>query len=73
MLRSPYLGTRGLLAKDLVIWNHGQVTRVPPELAPDSPNYHTILMGGRLSSRQIQRASPLYTAAVENVKPIQQI
>ncbi|GFS84126.1 uncharacterized protein TNCV_2365111 [Trichonephila clavipes] len=33
--------TRGLLATDLVVWNHGQVTRSPPELAPVSPNYHT--------------------------------
>ncbi|GFU21249.1 hypothetical protein TNCV_9111 [Trichonephila clavipes] len=32
--------TLGLLATDLVILNHGQVTRTAPELAP-SPNYHT--------------------------------
>ncbi|GFS61208.1 uncharacterized protein TNCV_3104691 [Trichonephila clavipes] len=33
--------TRGLLATDHVILNHGQVTRTTPELAPRSPNYHT--------------------------------
>ncbi|GFY20019.1 hypothetical protein TNCV_2147121 [Trichonephila clavipes] len=33
--------TRGLLVTDLVILNHGQVTRTIPELAPLSPNYHT--------------------------------
>ncbi|GFU41944.1 tryptase beta-2 [Trichonephila clavipes] len=33
--------TRGLLATDHVILNHGQVTWTTPELAPSSPNYHT--------------------------------
>ncbi|GFT16755.1 uncharacterized protein TNCV_1333691 [Trichonephila clavipes] len=33
--------TRGLLATDLVILNHVQVTWTTPELAPLSPNYHT--------------------------------
>ncbi|GFX12502.1 transposable element Tc1 transposase [Trichonephila clavipes] len=33
--------TRGLLATDHVILNHGQVTWTTPELAPPSPNYHT--------------------------------
>ncbi|GFX20871.1 hypothetical protein TNCV_79261 [Trichonephila clavipes] len=33
--------TRGLLAMDHVILNHGQVTWTTPELAPPSPNYHT--------------------------------
>ncbi|GFU59724.1 hypothetical protein TNCV_3186801 [Trichonephila clavipes] len=32
--------TRGLLATDHVILNHGQVTWTTPELAPSS-NYHT--------------------------------
>ncbi|GFU55699.1 uncharacterized protein TNCV_1650031 [Trichonephila clavipes] len=32
--------TRGLLATDHVILNHGQVTWTTPELAPTSPNYH---------------------------------
>ncbi|GFS69276.1 HTH La-type RNA-binding domain-containing protein [Trichonephila clavipes] len=45
--------TRGLLATDHVILNHGQVTWTTPELAPPSPNYHTTPMGGRFSSRQI--------------------
>ncbi|GFY07432.1 uncharacterized protein TNCV_5086171 [Trichonephila clavipes] len=35
------LSTRGLLATDHVILNHGQVTWTTPELAPPSPNYHT--------------------------------
>ncbi|GFV40237.1 hypothetical protein TNCV_1443901 [Trichonephila clavipes] len=45
--------TRGLLATDHVILNHGQVTWTTPELAPSSPNYHTTPTGGRFSSRQI--------------------
>ncbi|GFW20028.1 hypothetical protein TNCV_867341 [Trichonephila clavipes] len=45
--------TRGLLATDHVILNHGQVTWTTPELAPHSPNYHTTPTGGRFSSRQI--------------------
>ncbi|GFT13488.1 integrase catalytic domain-containing protein [Trichonephila clavipes] len=38
--------TRGLLATDHVILNHGQVTWTTPELAPPSPNYHTTPTGG---------------------------
>ncbi|GFY25142.1 hypothetical protein TNCV_2482631 [Trichonephila clavipes] len=45
--------TRGLLATDHVILNHGQVTWTTPELAPPSPNYPTTPTGGRFSSRQI--------------------
>ncbi|GFT01026.1 hypothetical protein TNCV_4054281 [Trichonephila clavipes] len=45
--------TGGLLAIDLVILNHGQVTRTTPELVSSSPNYHTTPMGGRLSSGKI--------------------
>ncbi|GFV19490.1 hypothetical protein TNCV_3664221 [Trichonephila clavipes] len=52
-LTSHCSATRGLWATDLVILNHGQVTRMTPELAPQSPNYHTTPTGGRLSSRQI--------------------
>ncbi|GFV61456.1 hypothetical protein TNCV_2937981 [Trichonephila clavipes] len=33
----------------LVIFNHGQVTRTTPELAPSSPNFDTTPTGGRLS------------------------
>ncbi|GFY03585.1 uncharacterized protein TNCV_3092111 [Trichonephila clavipes] len=33
-LTSHCLATRGLLATDLVILNHGQVTRMTPEVAP---------------------------------------
>ncbi|GFY08978.1 hypothetical protein TNCV_4661691 [Trichonephila clavipes] len=36
-----------------------------PELAPSSPNYHTTPTGGRLSSRQIQRASLPYTKGLQ--------
>ncbi|GFU13319.1 hypothetical protein TNCV_3843231 [Trichonephila clavipes] len=52
---SPYDAgaTRGLLATDHVILNHGQVTWTTPELLPPSPNYHTTPTGGRFSSRQI--------------------
>ncbi|GFV38223.1 hypothetical protein TNCV_4792091 [Trichonephila clavipes] len=50
---NPYVATRGLLATDHVILNHGQVTWTTPELAPPSPNYHTTPTGGRFSSRQI--------------------
>ncbi|GFY34469.1 uncharacterized protein TNCV_2821551 [Trichonephila clavipes] len=35
------MATRGLLATDHVILNHGQVTWTTPELAPLSPKYHT--------------------------------
>ncbi|GFU77503.1 hypothetical protein TNCV_3498761 [Trichonephila clavipes] len=56
--------TRGLLATDHVILNHGQVTRMTPELAPPSPNYHATPTGGHFSSRQIQRASLPYTAGL---------
>ncbi|GFU78020.1 hypothetical protein TNCV_4854981 [Trichonephila clavipes] len=38
---APTEATRGLLATDHVILNHGQVTWTTPELAPPSPNYHT--------------------------------
>ncbi|GFX04322.1 hypothetical protein TNCV_3974701 [Trichonephila clavipes] len=38
---TPRHSTRGLLATDHVILNHGQVTWTTPELAPPSPNYHT--------------------------------
>ncbi|GFX83662.1 hypothetical protein TNCV_326111 [Trichonephila clavipes] len=50
---TPVMTTRGLLATDHVILNHGQVTWTTPELAPPSPNYHTTPTGGRFSSRQI--------------------
>ncbi|GFW37911.1 hypothetical protein TNCV_4631131 [Trichonephila clavipes] len=53
ILTSHCTATRGLLATDHVILNHGQVTWTTPELAPPSPNYHTTPTGGRFSSRQI--------------------
>ncbi|GFT37598.1 hypothetical protein TNCV_4900971 [Trichonephila clavipes] len=56
--------TRRLLATDHVILNHGQVTRMTPELASPSPNCHTTPMGGRFSSRQIERASLPYTVGL---------
>ncbi|GFW73174.1 hypothetical protein TNCV_484001 [Trichonephila clavipes] len=61
-LTSHCSATRGLWATDHVILNHGQVTWTTPELAPPSPNYHTPPTGGRLSFRQILRASLPYTA-----------
>ncbi|GFS75698.1 hypothetical protein TNCV_3424461 [Trichonephila clavipes] len=48
-----HAATRGFLATDHVILNHGQVTWTTPELAPPSSNYHTTPTGGRFSSRQI--------------------
>ncbi|GFS77960.1 hypothetical protein TNCV_2028301 [Trichonephila clavipes] len=39
--RNIMSATRGLLATDHVILNHGQVTWTTPELAPPSLNYHT--------------------------------
>ncbi|GFU61741.1 hypothetical protein TNCV_4612191 [Trichonephila clavipes] len=52
--RTPDLwSTRGLLATDHVILNHGQVTWTAPELASPSPNYPTTPTGRRFSSRQI--------------------
>ncbi|GFX98699.1 transposable element Tcb2 transposase [Trichonephila clavipes] len=38
---SHYTETRRLLATNLVILNHGQVTRTTPGLASPSPNFHT--------------------------------
>ncbi|GFX21120.1 hypothetical protein TNCV_4366991 [Trichonephila clavipes] len=52
-VRSNHCTTRGLLATDHVIWNHGQVTWTTPELASSSPNYQSTPTGGRFSSRQI--------------------
>ncbi|GFU49899.1 uncharacterized protein TNCV_4686561 [Trichonephila clavipes] len=49
----PETATRGLLATDHIILNHGQVTWTTLELTTPSPNYHTTPGGGRLSSRQI--------------------
>ncbi|GFY08552.1 hypothetical protein TNCV_809851 [Trichonephila clavipes] len=43
---------QGLLAVDLIILNHGQLTRTIHELAHLSPNYHTTPMGGHLSYHQ---------------------
>ncbi|GFV06414.1 hypothetical protein TNCV_2947371 [Trichonephila clavipes] len=54
--------TQELLETDLVILNHGQVTRTTLELA--SFNYHTTPTRGRLSSQQILRASLTYTAGL---------
>ncbi|GFY02521.1 hypothetical protein TNCV_3504011 [Trichonephila clavipes] len=41
--------TQGLLVMDLVILNHGQMTRTSPELAHPSPNFRTTPTGGHLS------------------------
>ncbi|GFT33108.1 hypothetical protein TNCV_1264701 [Trichonephila clavipes] len=49
LLTSQYSVTRELLATDLIIQNHGQVTRTTPELALPSPNFYTQPTGGRLS------------------------
>ncbi|GFT57215.1 hypothetical protein TNCV_1692221 [Trichonephila clavipes] len=57
-----YKSTRGLLATDHVILNHGQVTWTTPEMAP--PLLTTTPTGGRFSSQQMQRASLPYTAGL---------
>ncbi|GFT98008.1 hypothetical protein TNCV_3125861 [Trichonephila clavipes] len=44
---------RGLLTKDHVNLNHGQVTWMTPELAPLSPNDHTTPAGKRFNSQHI--------------------
>ncbi|GFX88353.1 hypothetical protein TNCV_1705731 [Trichonephila clavipes] len=44
-----YKDARGLLVTDLVILNHGEVTKTTPELVPPPPEFHTTSMGGRLS------------------------
>ncbi|GFX94904.1 hypothetical protein TNCV_2379771 [Trichonephila clavipes] len=54
--------TRSPLATDLIILNHGQVTRTVPELAPPLPS--TTPTVGRLSSRQINVHSHPYTAGL---------
>ncbi|GFW74032.1 hypothetical protein TNCV_545561 [Trichonephila clavipes] len=59
--------TRGLLATDLVILNHGQVTRMTPELAPTSPNSHTTPAGGRLSPDRFNVYQPVYTAGLQGL------
>ncbi|GFX35042.1 transposable element Tcb2 transposase [Trichonephila clavipes] len=51
--------TRGLLATDHVILNHGQVTWTTP-LAPPSPNYHTTPTGGRFSSTDLTCIAALH-------------
>ncbi|GFU51604.1 hypothetical protein TNCV_82341 [Trichonephila clavipes] len=64
ILASHSSATRGHLATDLVILNHGQVTRTTPELAP-LPPLTTTPTGRRLSSRQIFRVSIPYTAGLQ--------
>ncbi|GFV42515.1 hypothetical protein TNCV_2905241 [Trichonephila clavipes] len=50
ILTSHCSATQGPMAADLVILNHGQVTRTTPEPTPPSPNYYTTPMGGRFNS-----------------------
>ncbi|GBN25919.1 hypothetical protein AVEN_83308-1 [Araneus ventricosus] len=54
---SRFEATRGLFythrheaTRDLVILNHGQMTRTAPELATPSPNFQATPTGGRLAS-----------------------
>ncbi|GFS74054.1 hypothetical protein TNCV_2943321 [Trichonephila clavipes] len=44
--QSECSAVRGLLANDLVILNHSQMTRMAPDLEPASPNYPTSPTGG---------------------------
>ncbi|GFX58917.1 hypothetical protein TNCV_806211 [Trichonephila clavipes] len=55
---SPDSATRGLLAADLVILNHGQVTKTTPELASPSP-FYTVETGGCLSFDRFNVHRPL--------------
>ncbi|GFT53494.1 hypothetical protein TNCV_3324771 [Trichonephila clavipes] len=50
--------TRGLLATDHVILNHGQVTWTTPELAPPSPNYHTTPAGHGQAKKTTPELAP---------------
>ncbi|GFX57286.1 hypothetical protein TNCV_2965651 [Trichonephila clavipes] len=38
--------------------NHGQVTRMTPEMAPPSPNFHATPTGGHLSVDVFNRHQP---------------
>ncbi|GFV22648.1 hypothetical protein TNCV_2078381 [Trichonephila clavipes] len=49
ILMSNYKAARRLLVTDLVILDHGQMTRRTPELVPTSLNFLTTPTGGRLS------------------------
>ncbi|GFY05357.1 hypothetical protein TNCV_2208021 [Trichonephila clavipes] len=55
--------TRRLLAMDLVILNHGQVTRTTTELAP--PPLTFIPTGGRFSLNRFNVQQPLCTAGLQ--------
>ncbi|GFV50038.1 hypothetical protein TNCV_2354231 [Trichonephila clavipes] len=49
VLTPTYSAARGLLVMDIIILNHGQVTRTTLELEPLCPNFHVTPAGGRLS------------------------
>ncbi|GFW60583.1 hypothetical protein TNCV_569291 [Trichonephila clavipes] len=46
LLASHYKATCGPMAADLVIPNRGQDTKMTPEMALSSPNFHTMPMRG---------------------------
>ncbi|GFX79450.1 hypothetical protein TNCV_1715991 [Trichonephila clavipes] len=60
---TPYSATRELLTTDLVILNHGQMTRTTHEMAP--PNFLATLTGGRLSLDIFNGIGLLCTAGVQ--------
>ncbi|GFY02309.1 hypothetical protein TNCV_3501911 [Trichonephila clavipes] len=65
ILTSHFSVARGLLAKDLLILNLGQVTGKTPELAPPSPNFHATPTG---ASTDLTCSDPLYTADLQRHK-----
>ncbi|GFV60920.1 hypothetical protein TNCV_925341 [Trichonephila clavipes] len=62
--------TRGLLATDHVILNHGQVTWTTPELAPPSPNYHTTPTGFLFEEGIVRMERP---ACSPDMNPIEHV
>ncbi|GFX93736.1 DDE_3 domain-containing protein [Trichonephila clavipes] len=60
ILSMPRRCAQGLLATDLVILNHGRVTRPTPELASAFPNFRTTPTRGRLSL-DLTRIGPICT------------
>ncbi|GBN61250.1 hypothetical protein AVEN_128969-1 [Araneus ventricosus] len=46
----PLKQHEGYFGTDLVILNHGQMTRTTPELAPTFPNFHATPTGGRMAT-----------------------
>ncbi|GFW43149.1 hypothetical protein TNCV_1475441 [Trichonephila clavipes] len=50
---------QGLLTTDVVILNHGQETKMTPELVPLSPNYHI------MPTQCLEKRSPVFKRALD--------